>query len=187
MRTDQIADRYARALYDLAVERQAQAEVSQALERLQAALDASPELEELWHDPRLSAADKGDILNEAPILESRVTLAFLRLLIVKGRIDYLRAIIQRYQTLALGDTEAIAVTVTSAVELTAEEENNLVNKLTAQTGRPVSLTREVDAKIIGGLVVRIGDRVYDGSIAGRLARLKDRLQEIHVSELGVKE
>ena len=71
--------------------------------------------------------------------------------------------------------KGVSGTVRSAVPLTAEEKARLMAKLSAQFGQDLVLTYEIDPAVIGGLVVRVGDMVMDGSVASRLAALKEKL------------
>jgi ATP synthase F1 delta subunit len=74
--------------------------------------------------------------------------------------------------------EAIGATakVTSAIALTDSEKNTLESKLRAQFGNDLSFDYTVDATILGGVVVRVGDKVIDGSVAGKLAALQEKLR-----------
>jgi F-type H+-transporting ATPase subunit delta len=74
----------------------------------------------------------------------------------------------------------------SAAELTEADMALIKAKLSEATGKTVRLSSEVDTSLIGGVVVRIGDKVIDSSLVGRLEKLKENLLQIEVKEIGVR-
>ena len=78
----------------------------------------------------------------------------------------------------------VEVEVQSATPLGGEEADRLQESLTAFTGKQVRLTNVVEPKILGGVIARIGDLVVDGSVARRLERLKETLQETRLQNVG---
>ena len=97
------------------------------------------------------------------------------LLVSNGKIDRLSTVAAEYHRLlnqVRGVVEAVA---TSAAPLTKPETDALMRKVAQMTGRTVDLRVEVDAALIGGLTVRVGDTLYDASVRGRLERLRERL------------
>jgi F-type H+-transporting ATPase subunit delta len=132
-----------------------------------------PNLEQTLASPRISSADKEGLLDR--IFAGRASeslLTFLKVVAANGRLDCLREI----RTAAHEELNRIhgrvAVTVTTAESIDENLRGQIVNQLQVATGTPVDLRCRVDAGIIGGMVVRVGDTVYDSSVVNQLARLK---------------
>ena len=132
-----------------------------------------PEFEMALSSPSVSQEQKNALLDRVFSNRIDVTLLrFLKILCRRNRLGSIRSIEEaasRMRDEALGRVRVTVVTASpiSAAELTALEE-----KLSKTFNAKVSLTAQVDPKILGGLVIRIGDTVYDGSIDGRLQQLK---------------
>jgi F-type H+-transporting ATPase subunit delta len=99
----------------------------------------------------------------------------MALLVEKRREDVFPAVVSSYRELRDAELGVTPVSVRSAYELSSEDGAALVRALTSLTGKEVRLHARVDASILGGLVIRIGDTVYDGSITNQLATLRERL------------
>lgn len=97
------------------------------------------------------------------------------LLLHRGRLDLLPAIARHFRRLDDDRQGIVAASAVSAAPLGAAEVRALTARLEAMTGGRVTLDLSVDPEIIGGLVVRLGDRLIDGSVRGRLERLRTRL------------
>jgi len=85
------------------------------------------------------------------------------------------------------DRNVVEARIKSAVELTGKEKERLVEVLRRITGKDVRPAYTVDSSLLGGLVVRIGDKVLDGSVRSYLAALGERLRQIEVREIGVNQ
>jgi F-type H+-transporting ATPase subunit delta len=135
-----------------------------------------PKLHEALNHPLLPAERKKQIVAE--IFNRRIdslTLHFLGLLIDKRRVGVLDEIEQEYIRQANEHRGVVPALVTSAVAISRTEQGALKAKLDEFTGKNVSLTLELDPSLIGGLTVRIGDKVIDGSVKGYLAALREKL------------
>jgi F-type H+-transporting ATPase subunit delta len=99
----------------------------------------------------------------------------LQLLQQKGRLVVVDELREELETLAAAEAEVVKVEVTSAVELSPDAEERLTAKVAAATGRRVELTKRVDTGVLGGLVVRVGDVIVDGSLRSRIRQLRRRL------------
>jgi ATP synthase F1 delta subunit len=97
------------------------------------------------------------------------------LLVERRRVTQLAAIAREYGRLLDRQRGIVAAVVTSAAALTADEAAAIQARVEAMTGTAVSLRTEVDADLIGGLTVQVGDRLLDASIRGRLERLRSQL------------
>ena len=176
MSTTALARRYAGALFDVARKSNAIDKIESDLGLLTYSLKTMPRLSEALTHPLVPAERKKKIVGE--VFESAIdtiTIDFVGLLIDKRRPEILDEIEIEYISLANDFRGVTPALVTSAVTLSADERELLNKKLEGFTGKKVELTLEVDPSIIGGLVVRIGDTIIDGSVNGYLASLKVKL------------
>ena len=142
---------------------------------------SQPSKTSLWDamlSPMIPPAKKREILGD--IFEGKVheiTLAYLRLLVDKRREEAIRQTESEYIILANEARGIVLAEVTSATPLDEDQEARLVSKLSATTGKQIQLAKRVDPSAIGGVLVRIGDTVIDGSVRGQLAALRQALLE----------
>ena len=128
--------------------------------------------------PIIPPAKKREILTD--IFEgkiSEITLSYLGLCVDKRREEVIRQTESEYVALANEARGIVEAEVTSATPLDEDQGARLVSKLSQTLGKTVQLSKQVDPSVIGGLLVRIGDKVIDGSIRGQLAALRERLLE----------
>jgi F-type H+-transporting ATPase subunit delta len=169
------ARRYAEAAFDLAVRDKAVPEWLEQLERA-AELSRDERLDRLLDNPGVPVPQRLDVLARA--LGSGTPAAVLNLLgllLRRGRIKSLPQVAVEFRGLYLRQEGITPATVTTALALEADELRAIGERLERQTGGRVELSTEVDAAILGGLIVRLGDRLIDGSVRGRLERLRARL------------
>lgn len=162
---------YAQAVFELA---QAQGDLKRWSEMLARAVSAVSDdtLRQLIGHPRvpgtklveLMLAACGDGLNESG-------QNFIRLLIENGRLALLPEIALLYEVSRAEAEGVLKVQVTSAYPLSAEEERTIAAALKARMKREISLSSAVDKDLLGGAVIRSGDRVIDGSVRSRIAKL----------------
>lgn len=140
---------------------------------VQDVLDRLPDFDGLLCSPRVSHAEKEALLDRA--FGGRMSgplLNFLKVVSRHGRLDCLRAMRRSFKRLIDELRGRVAVRVTTAHPLTAEEIALVGERLQARVGREVVLNSEVDPDVLGGIVVRIGDTVYDGSVRNQLERMR---------------
>lgn len=178
-------ERYARALFDLAVEENQLDQFNQELTEIHGLITGQEDLKKLLHHPRIPEADKKDLMKRILGDASPMIVNFIMLLIDKGRISLLKGIIEHFQDMVREAKGIIEVQVYTALELTAALEAKLAEKLKKLTEKEVELKVQVDPGLIGGMKLRIGDKVIDGSIQTHLERIKENLGQIQVSQLGV--
>lgn len=106
---------------------------------------------------------------------SRPALNLVRLLVDRGRSDLLPAIATEYGRLMNRHRGIVEAVVTSAAPLTTEETEALRTRIQAMAGSRIDLRTDVDPSLIGGLTVKVGGRLLDASVRGRLERLRDEL------------
>ncbi|MCL4202409.1 MAG: ATP synthase F1 subunit delta [Pirellulaceae bacterium] len=147
--------------------------VEQVLDEFQAfqadLLDAVPGLDGLLASPRVAVETKTALLDRA--LQGRVSetfLNFLKVVVRHRRGDCLRAMLAAAMAQYNERCGCVDVWVTTASELTGEVEMSIADRLESMLGRRINLNVRTDPRVLGGLVVRVGDTVYDGSLIGRL-------------------
>ncbi len=144
--------------------------------RIAAATVASPEAARTVANPALPPAARREVLTM--LLADRISRPALNLVVLlaqRGRIAALPAIVREYAGLVDRERGVVAATVSSALPLDAAELDAITARLRALTGSGVEVATAVDTALIGGLTVRVGDRLIDASVRGRLERLRDRL------------
>jgi F-type H+-transporting ATPase subunit delta len=109
----------------------------------------------------------------SPVLGQLVNL--VGLLVERRRVSLVAAIASEYQRLLPRSRGVVSALVTSAAPLTHDETDAVLARIEAMTGAGVSLRTEIDPALIGGLTVRVGDRLLDASVRGRLQRLRGEL------------
>lgn len=167
--------RYARAIFELARE---EGLVDRWAERLQTVRDilGRPEVTSVLANPTIDVRRREEAA--AALLEAhagREVLNLARLLVGANRVGELDGIIEQFHLLADEDAGRVRATATTAVLLTRSDADKLQASLSRRLGREVRLHNQVDRAIIGGLVLRMGDRVIDASVATRLQQLRRQL------------
>ncbi len=176
---DAVARIYARSLYDLADKAGGRAKIEEVLAELEEILDlarADAQFGELLSSRIITPAARGASLRR--IFGGRVTdltLNFLLVLNGKSRIGLLPAFVGAFDSLVQERLGRVEVDVFTAERLDAAHLGALRERLTATLGREVVLHPYVEPSMIGGVKVRIGDHLVDGSIATQLRKLKDQL------------
>lgn len=171
--------RYAKALLDIGVERKIQDQIGRELDRVGAVFTQSPELLELFRNPKFDATQRKGVLAELlkRVMVSPVTRNFLFLLTEKDRMSHLKDIVTAFHALADESSGRVRAQVTVASPLTEPELARLRTILGKLTGRQVVIEPREDASLIGGVVTRIGGKVYDGSVRAQLDTLQTRLRQ----------
>ena len=166
------AIRYAKAIIDIATESNNASAVNNDMKTIGTAIKENGELHEFLSNPIVNGSIKMNALIEIfPSLQAE-TKGLFQLLLANKRFEILSAITFQFNTLfdiASGIEQAV---VTTAVPLTAELEVLVTNKLKEFSSNTISITNVVDPSIIGGFVLRIGDKQYNASVANKLQQLK---------------
>lgn len=176
MSTLKISRRYAKALLSVAVQKNITDAVTRDVETLRAAAESSKVLRSMLRSPVIESKVKKVVLQESfGSSLTPETLDFFNLVIEKGRGDLWREITSEYRSLVDDLQKIERIEVTSAVELDAQQRSTLEAAIGAKHGKSVIATYRVDATIMGGAVIRIGDEIHDGSIRHQLHVLKHKL------------
>ena len=169
------ARRYTQAVFQIALERGELELWRDDLERIRVALE-DPLLLSFLQSPKVPFDDKAGVLSQ--LLEGIGPLAMnlAYLLVAKGRVSIVEDMVSDYERL-LDDHLGIAhAEVATAVPLEPEEKDRLTQRLSDMVGKEIVLSESVDPSLIGGLVARVGDRLFDGSTRSRLLALKESLK-----------
>lgn len=168
--------RYALAFMTQAAEAGALETADADVAVLQNLLKESRELRQFIASPLFKAEKKASVMQA--VLGDHVsaqTHSFVQFLITKGRIEHLASILSAYVSARDAEAGTVVAQVKTAIPLDAAAQTALTQKLETLTGRNVRLETQTDASLIGGMVVRVGDTVYDGSVRHHLERLQERL------------
>jgi F-type H+-transporting ATPase subunit delta len=173
-----VAKSYAKAIFDLARERQQADAVEGELQRVAALVAGDGDLAAVLSRPWISRAAKQQIAAEVGrrLELSRLGADFLVLVAAQGRADHLEAIAHAYRALLDAERGRVRARVRSAVPLTEADRAALAARLgRALDGKQVVIDEVVDKNLLGGFVAEIGSLNVDGSLDGQLARLRERL------------
>lgn len=175
-----VTGRYASALFDLASESGALAQVEKDMTALGDMLAGSSELQRLVRSPVFSSEDQmaaiGAIGEKAGF--HGLTINFLKLLARNRRMFTVDGMIASFRTLCARHRGEVTADVTSAHPLSADQLNALTDTLRSTVGKNVQVQTRVDPALLGGLVVKIGSRMVDSSIRTKLNALKTAMKEV---------
>jgi F-type H+-transporting ATPase subunit delta len=168
--------RYASALLDVAEEGNFLDKVTEDLQKVQEILAQSRELVNALKSPLIKGDAKARILQEIFSRDvSDKVLLFMTLLAKKKRAGLLSEVIDEFAALLDEKKGIVNVDVKSAVKLNDEQAKDLVNGLAAYTGKKIRAKMALDEGLIGGITVKIGDTILDGSVKHQLILLKQSL------------
>jgi F-type H+-transporting ATPase subunit delta len=170
---------YARALFEAAQEAGRVDAVASDLAELARAMDEVPELSAFLRNPQVEPAGKAEVLEQLTAEADELVRNFVRLVAEKGRAGELPAIREELDALVAQAQNRLTVELTTSYELSDDEAKSIVDTIEKASGRKVEATRTVDPSLIGGIVLRIGSHLADGSVRGRLERLRQELATAH--------
>lgn len=147
-------------------------------------LNTLPQLDAMLSSPRVAHSDKVVMLDKILAGKcSTIFLNFLKVVSQHGRLDCLRVIQASLKEQYSQDQGHLEVLVTTATRLDEPAVNTMRDKLNAAFDATVDLTLTVDSTLVGGTVIRIGDTVYDGSVANRLERIGTTVRANTIREI----
>lgn len=172
-----LAERYARALVDVALEKHEADQVKQELSAFAALVRESPELHSFLANPSIARSAKHAAIEQlvARMGASRTLRNYLFVIIDQRRAGMLPEIEQAFSRILDARQGIAQASVTSAAELTPAEQAELVEVLDRLTGEKVQARFATNAELIGGAVVRIGSTIYDGSVRTQLERMRAKM------------
>ena len=176
-----IAKRYAYAFFEVASEIKQVDAVEKEIELIKQAIDENPAFLQFLQHPQISKEDKKKefaVIFKDQISET--TLNFMNLLIDKNREELIAKVPQFFTEKANQARGVVDAVVTSVKPLSDEQKKSLAASFKQLLNKEIRIQNELNDSIMGGVVVQIGDRLYDGSVAGRLNRLQQSLKQAQV-------
>lgn len=176
-----VSKTYSEALFEVALEEEKIDLFLQELEFIIETFKTYPEFHELFKSPLVKVNEKKEVLNQVfgDKLSKEMT-NFLKIILDKSRAHYIEPIKWEYERMVNRHKGIVKAVATTAIPLSDEEKMNLQNKLSNLTGKNIKLINEIDRSLLGGVLVRIEDKVIDGTIKGRLDDMKESLSKIIV-------
>jgi F-type H+-transporting ATPase subunit delta len=172
-----VADRYARAIFELGVETGQLASITEQVRRFAGAYTGSSELRAVLDNPVIEAEKREAVLADvaARLSLSGNGLNLIKLLAQRKKLRAVSEIATRLDRFTDEQAGVVRATVTSAKAMPDSFYQKLVSELEAATSRKIVLERREDPSLIAGFVTRIGDNTIDGSVRGRLAEIERQL------------
>ena len=170
-----VAKRYAKALFEAANEKNSLDQVEQDLQFVVKVMKDTEGFTTFLRHPRVGTDVKKETVATAFQQEiSEVSQNFLYLLIDNHRMEYLEEILYQFIELANEARKVVDVEAITATALEQKDQDSIVQLLNQKLNKTVRLRNKIDPSIIGGMVVRIGDRIYDGSLQAQLQMMKKK-------------
>jgi F-type H+-transporting ATPase subunit delta len=176
MSENKAGSRYAKSLIDLSTEQNLLEEIKNDMVLIEQVIDQNSELEAILQNPVIPLDKKASILEE--VFGKRVnaiTRSYLKLVVQKGRAgilyDTTKAFIRQYNEIK----GIVTAEVTSATALTDANKADIIAVVKKDGAKDVLLKEKINEKLIGGFILKVGDRQFDASIAGSLNKLKKEL------------
>ena len=168
----QVGRRYSKAIFDIAEEKKQVKEIYELLNSAMVLYRTDKEFKNFIRNPLISNEEKKLVLNEIFGKDNRDNLNILLYILDKGRINCIKYIVAEYLKIYYRKNRILDVRATFTKELTDEQKKKLIDKLSQKTGKEINLEIKIDKNILGGGVIRIGDKIIDGSIRRELDNWK---------------
>jgi F-type H+-transporting ATPase subunit delta len=168
----EIADVYARSLFDVACDHDSLDEVHEQLDEFADAVSENRDLQVFLFSPYFSAQEKRDSLGKLLEDANEHLFRFLEMLAERHRMPVIFRIRQAFDDLWAEERRRLEVEITSAVELDDDVVGRVRERIEEETGQEVELESRVDPDVLGGIVLRVGNMVLDASVRARLERLR---------------
>jgi F-type H+-transporting ATPase subunit delta len=175
VRASTIARNYAEALFDLGEQGGQIGRYAELIDAVAGAVETTPEVQAVLMSPRVPKSEKARLLSAALEGAPREFVRFLQALVKRGRQRLLREIATEYQVLLDLKHNRVRAGVTLARPADESLQRDIQAALSRQLGKEVVAAFHVDPEILGGTVVRIGERIHDGSVRRRTTKLRRQL------------
>ena len=171
---DRIGYRYAKSIFDLAKEKSMLDDVHADMAFIHEICVQSPDFVRVLESPIISSDKKNGVLNAVvgKHMNAEITKLLMKQIVRKGRERYLDNMAKAFVELYDKEKHISHATLTSAAPLTDEQIAAIKKELAEQTGDSIDLDVRVDESLIGGFVLKLGDNLYDGSVASSLRKLR---------------
>jgi F-type H+-transporting ATPase subunit delta len=174
---EEIAQVYARALFEVAVEHDSLDEIREQLDQFADALDENRQLASFFFSPYFSAEEKKDGLARAVTDANPAFANFLQALIERHRMPAIFRIRAEFIDLWDEAKRLLPVLITTAVELDSATVESLSKRIGDQVDRNIEMSTAVDPEILGGVMLRVGNVILDASIKNRLEQLRKQVAQ----------
>lgn len=185
MLNNKLALKYAQAMFELAAEKKLLEAVGRELTNIEKTIDSHTELKSFIYHPRVPATAKKTVVNQVFGEAGVFVRNFMSLLIDRHREFVFPEIVREYGRLYREARNIVEAEVITAMPLAKAEQSALKAKLDAVTGKTVVIRPIVDAQIIGGVIIKMGDKLIDGSVKRQISSMKDALLSFQVTKIGV--
>ena len=175
MSGNRAAIRYAKAILDVATSKGVSQEVNNDMSLIAQTIQDNKELSTFIENPTIKVEVKNNALLEVFKGANPVSKSLFQLLLTNKRFEILQKIASQYNKLFDEANNVEVATVTTAIAITPELESQVLAKVATLSTKKVSIKNIVDPTIIGGFILRIGDKQYNASVANRLQVLKREL------------
>jgi F-type H+-transporting ATPase subunit delta len=168
-----LARRYAVALYEVAEEKNKTDEYISDLKQIITLIKENYDLSQVINHPKISTSKKIEIFKQ--VFEGKIDkeiISFLLILIEKDRIAELETVIFQMEKVRLEKNNEVVAVVKTVVPLNDNERTSLVDKLRAKYKKSIILKESIDLSILGGVYVRVGDDVIDGTVKNKIDEMK---------------
>ena len=168
----QVGRRYSKAIFEIAEEKKQVKEIYEMLNSAMVLYRTDKEFKNFILNPLIDNEQKKSVLNEIFGKDNSENLNILLYILDKGRMNCIKYIVAEYLKIYYRKNRILDVKATFTKELTDEQKKKLINKLSQKTGKEINLEIKIDKDILGGGIIKIGDKIIDGSIRRELDNWK---------------
>ena len=168
----QVGRRYSKAIFEIAEEKNQVKEIYEMLNSAMVLYRTDKEFKNFILNPLIDNEQKKSVLNEIFGKDNSENLNILLYILDRGRINCIKYIVAEYLKIYYRKNRILDVRATFTKELTEEQKKKLIDKLSQKTGKEINLEIKIDKNILGGGIIRIGDKIIDGSIRRELDNWK---------------
>ena len=168
----QVGRRYSKAIFEIAEEKNQVKEIYEMLNSAMVLYRTDKEFKNFILNPLIDSEQKKSVLNKIFGKDNSDNLNILLYILDKGRMNCIKYIVAEYLKIYYRKNRILDVKATFTKELTDEQKKKLIDKLSQKTGKEINLEIKIDKDILGGGIIRIGDKIIDGSIRRELDNWK---------------
>ena len=168
----QVGRRYSKAIFEIAEEKNQVKEIYEMLNSAMVLYRTDKEFKNFILNPLIDNEQKKSVLNKIFGKDNSENLNILLYILDKGRMNCIKYIVAEYLKIYYKKNRILDVRATFTKELTDEQKKKLINKLSQKTGKEINLEIKIDKNILGGGIIKIGDKIIDGSIRRELDNWK---------------
>lgn len=176
-----VAKTYAGALFEVALEEKS---IDKYLEEINFIVDSckkNPQFYQILNTPEIKNDEKKKVIDKVFGKKiNKLIINFIKILIDKRRIKNLYLIAEKFESIVTDYKGIVKVTAVTAMPLDKDDIKKLKKRLALATGKEIKLDNQIDKDLIGGILIKLGDKVIDGTVKGKLEELEKKLTQIIV-------